>query len=166
MRRMERIDPPFAADEKTTLAAYLDYHRATLLRKVAGLTDEQARWSPVPSGTSLFGLVSHLTGVERWWFASVIAGLDVAFPWRDDDPDADWRGPDGATLAEVVTAYEAECARSREVYAAADLDTVVTEGPRAGRNVRYVVVHMIEETARHNGHADLLREQLDGGTGE
>ena len=165
MRRMERIDPPLAADEKTTLAAYLDYHRATLLRKVAGLTDEQAKWSPVPSGTSLFGLVAHLTSVERWWFAKVIAGLDVELAWSDDDPDADWRGPDSATLADVVDAYEQECARSREVLAAADLDTVV-EGPRAGRNVRYVVVHMIEETARHNGHADLLREQLDGGTGE
>jgi uncharacterized damage-inducible protein DinB len=162
---MERIDPPLAADERTTLAAYLDYHRATLLRKVAGLTDEQARWSPVPSGTSLFGLVSHLVTVERWWFAKVIAGLDVEFPWSEDDPDADFRGPDGATLADVVRAYENECARSRAILAAADLDTVVT-GERAGRTVRYVVVHMIEETARHNGHADVLRELVDGATGE
>lgn len=165
MPRMERIDPPLAADEKTTLAAYLDYHRATLLRKVTGLTDEQARWSPVPSGTSLFGLVSHLVTVERWWFAKVIVGLDVEFPWREDDPDADFRGPDGATLADVVREYETECARSRAILARADLDTVVT-GERAGRNVRYVVVHMIEETARHNGHADLLRELIDGATGE
>ena len=165
MPTMERIEPPLAADEKTTLAAYLDYHRATLLQKVAGLTDDQAKTSPVPSGTSLFGLVSHLVTVERWWFAKVIAGLDVDFPWHDDDPDADFRGPDGATLADLVDAYETECARSRAILDQADLDTVVT-GERAGRNVRYVVVHMIEETARHNGHADLLRELLDGATGE
>ena len=163
--RAWNADPPLAADERTTLAAYLDYHRATLVGKVAGLTDAQAKWSPVPSGTSLFGLVSHLTTVERWWFAKVIAGLDVAFPWREDDPDADFRGPDGATLADVVSAYEAECERSRAILADADFETVVT-GERAGRNVRYVVVHMIEETARHNGHADLLRELVDGATGE
>lgn len=162
---MERIDPPFAADERTTLAAYLDYHRATLLGKVADLTDEQAKASPVPSGTSLFGLVSHLVTVERWWFAKVIGGLDVEFPWTEEDPDADFRGPDGATLADVVAAYKTECERSRVILADADLDTVVT-GERAGRNVRYVVVHMIEETARHNGHADLLRELVDGSTGE
>lgn len=165
MRSMERLEPPYAADEKTTLAAYLDYHRATLLRKVAGLTDEQAKTSPVPSGTSLFGLLSHLVTVERWWFAKVIGGLDVEFLWSEDDPDADFRGPAGATLADLVAAYEEECARSRVILGTADLETVVT-GERAGRNVRYVVVHMIEETARHNGHADLLRELIDGATGE
>lgn len=162
---MERVHPPHAADEKTTLAAFLDHYRATLLTKVEGLTEEQARWSPVPSGTSLFGLVAHLAIVERWWFAKVVADLDVALPWTDDgDPDVDWRGPDGATLADVVALYEEECARSREILAGADLDTVVTvdEGERS---VRWIVVHMVEETARHAGHADIVREQLDAVSG-
>jgi uncharacterized damage-inducible protein DinB len=165
---MERIDPPKAADEKTTLLAYLDYQRATMLRKVDGLADEAARWSPVPTGTSLYGLLAHLTMVERWWFTAVVGDADdVTFPWSDDDPDADWRGPAGATLADVVAAYEAECATSNAVLASADLDTVTSRRyAKHGWNVRAVVVHMIEETARHAGHADLLRELLDGAVGE
>ncbi len=162
---MSEPDRRYVADEKTTLGAFLDAYRATLVRKAAGLTDEQARWSPVPSGTSLFGLLSHLTYAERWWFSKIVAGLDVELPWTDDGhPDVDWHGAPGATLADVVAAYEQECARSREVYAAADLDTVLT-GEEAGRSVRWVVVHMVEETARHAGHADVIRELVDGSTG-
>ena len=162
---MERTNPLHVADEKTTLAVFLDHYRATMLTKVEGLTEEQARWSPVASGTSLFGLVAHLAIVERWWFAKVVAGLDVELPWTDDgDPDIDWRGPDGATLTDVVALYEEECARSREILAGADLDTVVTvdEGERSAR---WIVVHMVEETARHAGHADIIREQLDAASG-
>lgn len=165
---MERIDPPHAADEKTTLLAYLDYQRATMLMKVAGLNDEQAKVSPVPSGTSLWGLLAHLTMVERWWFTAVVADAEeVSFPWSDDDPDADWRGPEGATLASLVADYEAECERSREVMRDADLDTACSmRRARHGWSVRSVVVHMIEETARHAGHADILRELVDGSVGE
>lgn len=165
---MERLDPPKLGDEKATLLGYLDWHRATLLTKVEGLTDEQAKWSPVPSGTSLFGLVAHLAMVERWWFTAVMADADeVDFPWTDDDPDADWRGPEGATLADVVRLYEEECERSRAVTADVDLDAVMsTRRARHTRNAREIVVHMVEETARHNGHADILRELLDGVTGE
>ena len=151
-------------DERTLLTDLLDYQRATLVRKVAGLTDEQARFSPVPTGTSLWGLVAHLGMVERWWFARIVANLDVDFPWNDDDPDADFRGPDGATLADLVATYETECERSRAVVAAASLDDPTHE-PREGRSVRWVLLHMIEETARHNGHADLLRELIDGTVG-
>ena len=165
---MERIDPPKAADEKTTLLAYLDYQRATLVQKVAGLTDSQARFSPVPSGTSLWGLLGHLTMVERWWFTAVVADAEeVVFPWTDDDPDADWRGPDDATLASLVADYSAECSRSRDVMESASLDDLCsTRRARHGWSVRSVVVHMIEETARHAGHADILRELIDGSTGE
>jgi uncharacterized damage-inducible protein DinB len=165
---MERIDPPHRADEKTTLLAYLDYHRATLLQKVSGITDEQAKSSPVSSGTSLWGLVAHLTMVERWWFTAVVADAEhVEFPWSDDDPDADWRGPEGATLATLVADYEAECERSRQVMRDVELDTACsTRRARHGWSVRSVVVHMIEETARHNGHADLLRELVDGAVGD
>jgi uncharacterized damage-inducible protein DinB len=165
---MERIDPPKAADEKTTLRAYLDYQRATMTMKADGVTDEQARWSPVPSGTSLYGLLAHLTMVERWWFTAVVGDADdVTFPWSDDDPDADWRGPEGASLADVVTAYEAECATSNDVLDSADLDAATNRRyAKHGWSVRSVVVHMIEETARHAGHADLLRELVDGTVGE
>ena len=162
---MDRVDPPLAADEKTMLNAFLDYQRATMLRKAEGLTEEQARWSPVPSGTSIFGLLAHLVSVERGWFSKVMAGRDVRLPWSDADPDADWRGDEYATLADVVRAYEEECARSREVVAAADLEARC-ETPRAAYSVRWILVHMVEETARHAGHADIVREQLDGAVGE
>lgn len=165
---MERVDPPKAADEKTSVLAYLDYQRATMLHKVEGVTDEQARFSPVPSGTSLWGLVAHLTMVERWWLTAVVADADdVEFPWSDEDPDADWRGPEGASFADVVTAYEAECERSRAITADVDLDRATsTRRAKHGWSVRAVLLHMIEETARHCGHADLLREMVDGTVGE
>lgn len=164
---MARTETPKTGDERATLTAYLDYHRETLVAKVAGLSDDDAKRTPLPSGTSLWGLVSHLTYVERWWFAVVVGGLDVELPWTDDgDPDVDWHPADGATLAGLVAAYEAECARSREVLAAADLDAVVTPpDDREPRSVRWVLAHMVEETARHNGHADVLRELLDGAVG-
>ena len=165
---MDRIDPPKAADERTTLLAYLDYQRATVVQKVSGVSDERARFSPVSSGTSLFGLVAHLAMVERWWFTAVVGDADeVSFPWSDDDPDADWRGPDGASLADVVASYEAECERSRRVLHDTSLDSLTsTRRAKHGWSVRAVVVHMIEETARHCGHADLLREMVDGSVGE
>jgi uncharacterized damage-inducible protein DinB len=154
------------ADEKTALLAYLDQHRTTLVRKVEGLTDAQAKASPVPSGTSLFGLVAHLTMVERWWFSAVVADLDPEFPWTEEDPDADWYGPPGATLADLVRRYEEECERSRTIIAGVDLDALTsTRHAHHLRNVRDVVIHMVEETARHNGHADILRELVDGTVG-
>lgn len=162
---MERVDPPYAADEKTMLTAFLDYQRATMVRKAEGLTDAQARWSPVGSGTSLFGLLAHLVAVERWWFVKVVAGEDVALPWSREDPDADWRGAEYATLADVVAAYEQACARSNEIARATDLDAT-GHPPRPLVTLRWVLVHMVEETARHAGHADIVREQLDGVVGE
>jgi uncharacterized damage-inducible protein DinB len=165
---MDRIDPPKAADERTSLLAYLDYQRATLLMKAAGLSDEQARFSPVASGTSMIGLVQHLMWAERWWFTGVVADLDdMEFPWNDEDPDGDWRLAGDLTLAAAVAAYESECERSRAVMASAGLDTVTsTRRAQHGWNVRAVVLHMIEETARHCGHADFLREMLDGSAGQ
>ena len=163
-----RVYPPRTADEKTMLLAYLDMYRGTMVWKLRDLTDEQAKWSPVPSGTSLFGLAAHLAMVERWWFTAVMADADeVDFPWSDDDPDADWRGPEGATLADVVALYESECERSRAVTRDIDLDAIMsTRRAKHTRNAREIVVHMIEETARHAGHADIIRELLDGVVGE
>jgi uncharacterized damage-inducible protein DinB len=151
--------------ERKLLADLLDFHRGAMLRKVEGLDDAQLRRSPVPSGTSLLGLVSHLTAVEAWWFRVVMDGQDVALPWTEDEPDADWHVPEGTPPSEIIAAYRAELARSRAALARHELDEIVHRG-RINASVRWIVLHMISETARHNGHADLLRELIDGAVGE
>ena len=161
-----RPEPPDEGTEAETLHGFLEFHRATLLWKLDGLDDQQLRRPMVPSGTSLLGMVKHLAYVERWWFQQVWAGQEVTYPWTEEDPDADWRiGPE-ETTEEILALYRAECARSNEIVsAAASLDDIA-QHPRRKLSRRWILVHMIEETARHNGHADILREQLDGTTGE
>ena len=161
-----RPEPPYLGSEAETLAGFLDFHRATLLWKLEGLDDEQLRRPMVPSGTSLLGMVKHLAYVERWWFQQVWAGLEPTYPWTDEDPDADWRVEPTETTAEILALYRGECDRSRELAAAAPDLEQVAHHPRREMNRRWILVHMIEETARHNGQADILREQLDGATGE
>jgi uncharacterized damage-inducible protein DinB len=163
---MENTDKPNrAADERTTLTQFLDQYRRTIVRKVEGLDDEQARTSP--ASIHLAGLVSHLLYVERFWFTVVIDGNeDADLPWDDapgSDPDVDWKPQE--RLAELVRMYEEEWARSDEILARNDLDRVVEKGERAGCSVRWILAHMVEETARHAGHADIVRELLDGTTG-
>ena len=148
------------------LAGFLDFHRATLLWKLEGLDDEQLRRAMVPSGTSLLGLVKHLAYVERWWFQQVWAGQEVTYPWTDEDPDADWRVEPTETTAEILALYKGECDRSREIVAAASSLDEIVKHPRRELNRRWILIHMVEETARHVGHADILREQLDGAVGE
>jgi len=161
----ERVRPPEDGGERETLVGMLDFLRATVVRKVAGLTDEQAAGRPVPaSALTPAGLVKHLTGVERFWFSIDFAGRDLPEPWDADNPGA-FRLAPGDTLADLVTAYQAECVRSNAAIVDADLDEVA----RADGNsftLRYALTHMIEETARHCGHLDLLRESIDGEAGE
>jgi uncharacterized damage-inducible protein DinB len=161
-----RPEPPHAGSEVETLNGFLDFQRATLLWKLEGLDDQQLRRAMVPSGTSLLGIVKHLAYVERSWFQRVWAGQEVSFPWTEEDPDADWRIEPDETTQDVLALYDGECARSREIVAAAtSLDE--TAKVRWGKvSRRWILTHMIEETARHVGHADILREQLDGATGE
>ena len=164
-------DPAPAADERTTLGEFLDYQRAVMARKAEGLTDEQARAVVCPpSPMTILGLVRHLADVERGWFQRGIAGRDApplfygdAHP--DGDDDGDFNAPPGATLADALGAYWGEIAESRAILAAASLDQIDT---REGRpySVRWILAHMIEEYARHLGHADLLREAIDGSTGD
>ncbi len=161
--------PPLNADERTTLESWLDFHRATLAIKCEGLTDEQAAAASVPpSGLTLTGIVQHMAEVERNWFRRVLTG-EQAPPIYD--PQADPDGPDGgfelaagASLRDALATWhaEVECARKH----CADRALAVT-GRFAGQDVslRWIYVHMIEEYARHNGHADLLRERTDGITG-
>ena len=125
----------------------------------------------VPSGTTLLGMVKHLAYVERWWFQKVFLDAGVAFPWTDDDPDADFRIDPDESTEEIVDLYRAECAKNREVVGEAAVDSLARykkpSDPRPGNvSLRWILVHMIEEIARHNGHADILREQIDGSTGE
>lgn len=169
MTTIERPTPPMNSDERTTLDGWLDFHRATLAIKCEGLDDEQAATAAVPpSGFTLAGLVQHLAEVERNWFRRVFAG-ESASPIYD--PQADPNGPDGgfdlaagATLDGALATWQAEVAAAREICAAHNPDDT---GTFMGHDVglRWIYIHMIEEYARHNGHADLIRERVDGVTG-
>jgi uncharacterized damage-inducible protein DinB len=161
-----RPQAPLVGEEREQLLGWLAYHRATLLDKVDGLDEDALRSSPVPSGTSLLGLLAHLAAVEAWWFRVVLDDdVDVALPWSEEDPDAEWRVEPGKPASEVIDAYREACARSDEALARYALDDeVVLEGDPV--TTRWIVIHMIEETARHNGHADILRELIDGAVGE
>ncbi|MDQ2957121.1 MAG: DinB family protein [Actinomycetota bacterium] len=159
---------PLVGDERTVLTGYLDWHRATFELKCSGLSPAQLSSKSIdPSGLSLHGLLRHLTGVERWWFAQQFAGADLPMLYySDDDPDQDFERLDG-DVDTAVALWHAECARSREIVAAAgSLDQTGTVW-QSGRpiSLRVVLVKMIAEYAQHNGHADLLRERLDGATG-
>ena len=125
----------------------------------------------VPSGTTLLGLMKHLAYVERYWFQQVFAGHECEYPWTDEDPDADWRIEPDETTEQIVDLYTTECEKNRAIVAEASLDEMnkgkkKANDPRSGFSLRWIVTHMIEETARHNGHADIMREQIDGATGE
>ncbi|MER5888680.1 DinB family protein [Streptomyces sp. NPDC001941] len=169
MATNERPVPPLNADERTTLEGWLDFHRATLALKCEGLDDEQAALASVPpSAFTLTGLVQHLAEVERNWFRRVFAG-EQAPPIHDphadpDGPDGGFELADGATLSDALATWQAEVVRARELCAGHELTDT---GRFMGQDVslRWIYVHMIEEYARHNGHADLLRERVDGTTG-
>ena len=160
-----------ADDERTTLLAFLDYQRAVLARKVEGLTDEQAR-SPAcpPSDLTLLGLIRHMADVERSWFRRKLAGEDVPPCFRTtEDLDAAFNGavPDPAIVTEAWDAWRGEVAFAEQFVAEApDLDVSGPDPWRGAISLRWVLVHMIEEYARHLGHADLLRQKIDGRVGQ
>jgi hypothetical protein len=165
-----RVDPPWAADERTMLETWLEYHRATLAMKCDGLTAEQlCLASTPPSGLSLLGLVRHMTEVERFWFRRVLHRVDEPpLYYTDDNPDGDMLDVDPAAVDGDIRRYAEQCAASRDAAArVGDLEELAPwdfGGERA--SLRWIYVHMIEEYARHNGHADLIRESVDGATGE
>ena len=164
----ERPDPPVIAGEREMLRVFLDYHRATLALKCDGLTDvDLRRRSMPPSGLSLLGLVRHMAEVERTWFRRVINGEDIPLVWSDEGDFQVAYDATEATRAEAFGAWEAEVEHSRRIEAAAESLDVTGYQPRWGEDVslRLVMLHMIHEYARHNGHADFLREGIDGTTG-
>ena len=167
-----RVDPPRQVGERETLESFLDYYRETILWKVSGMSDQDLRRVIVPSGWSSLGMVKHLGYVEQNWFRSRLAGeKELPVPWTDADPDADFRVEPGESTDEILQFYRDQCEHSRKIAADASLDDLAAEWP-ADRppekrpNLRWIYVHMIEETARHAGHLDVARELIDGTTGD
>ena len=164
-----RPQEPTVADEHTMLEGFLDLHRATLRWKCDGLDAEQLRRRSVePSSMSLLGLVRHMTEVELSWFVRRFRGEQLApVYYSDDNPDGDFDDVDQADVAEAFSRYEAAIARCKEAAAGASLDDTFVHSRNGNTyQLRWLYLHMLEEYARHNGHADLLRERIDGATGE
>ncbi|MEW2583359.1 DinB family protein [Streptomyces virginiae] len=166
-----REEPSTTAAEREMLDGWLDYHRATLMWKCEGLQDEELRRTALaPSELSLLGLVRHMAEVERYWFREVMLGEDLPDRYvTDEDRDGDFHVTEEATWAEAEQVWRTEVELSRQAAAGRSLDLVSkAENHHRGEvfSLRWVYTHMIEEYARHNGHADLLREHIDGATGE
>jgi uncharacterized damage-inducible protein DinB len=158
------------ADERTTLEVFLDYYREAVKAKLRGVSEEEARRRLVPSATTLAGLIKHLCRVEASWFQHRLAQVSSEelppLRWIDDEPDGDFQVAPDETVEALVALYDEQCALSRQTAARFKLEEVVPH-PRLGEvSLRWIYVHMIEETARHAGHADILREQIDGTTGD
>ncbi|MFG1809485.1 DinB family protein [Streptomyces sp. NPDC049040] len=167
---MTRTDFPPALDERTSLVTFLDYARDTARVKCEGVSADDARSSPLPGSPlmTLCGLISHLRWVEYWWFDVIFLGQEDEGPWTQEDPDREMTMAVDIPLADLLADYAAQNARHRELVAARGLDDIAERTIRDGRqvNLRWILLHLIEETARHNGHIDILREMADGTTGD
>lgn len=170
-RAMTRIsDTPSAWDERSQLTTFLDYARDTVRTKCEGLSEEDARKALLPGSPlmTMSGLVNHLRWVEHWWFEVIFLGEEDQGPWTEEDPDREMRIAVDFPLAQLLDEYAEQSARFRALVAANDLDTKAKRAVRSGTHVdlRWILLHLTEETARHNGHLDILREMLDGTTGD
>ncbi|MFD3661854.1 DinB family protein [Streptomyces sp. NPDC058659] len=167
---MTRIDDtPPAWDERTQLATFLDYTRDTARAKCDGVSAEDARKALLPGSPlmTMSGLINHLRWVEYYWFQVVLLGEEDQGPWTDEDPDREMRVAVDFPLPQLLDEYATHSARYRELVAATSLDERARRAGGDGRHVdlRWILLHLIEETSRHNGHLDILREMLDGTTG-
>jgi Protein of unknown function (DUF664) len=163
----EEDDLVAVAGEREALEGFLEYHRRVLGGKLRGLSEQDARRRLVPSATTLLGLVSHAAAVERNWFQHYLGGVpreQIAGNTRGDGPSWDV-GPDKA-VADVVAEFDAACATSRQIAAGLTLDHTVPHDQLGRVSLRWIYLHLIREHARHIGHADILREQTDGATGD
>ncbi len=162
-------DIPQTFDERTVLLQMLHYAQDTAVTKVSGLSEELARTAPLPGSPlmSPANLLNHLRWVERSWVNADLFGGEDDGPWTPENPDAEFEEGSQLPIAEVVRLYEDEAARTRAVFAEVDLD-MVRRNERRPQPVtaRWILQHLIEETARHNGHLDILREMIDGTTGD
>jgi hypothetical protein len=166
---VDRPDPTPVNAERAALEDWLRYHRQTLLFKCAGLSAEQLKTASVePSKLTLLGLVRHMADVERTWFQRRFAGRDIGgLFWSDDDPDGDFDNVADADVGADFATYHAECDAADAAAAGHGLDETFLHTRTGERfDLRWVYLHMIEEYARHNGHADLIRERIDGAVGD
>jgi Protein of unknown function (DUF664) len=162
-----RADPPAVSPELAALNSWLDYQRATLLTKLDGLTEEQAGQRTVGSDTTLHGLLRHVTTIEQWCFVECVAGLTEPYPYYDgEEIDWDWDLSRSAGLHADVDRFVALCERSRQITAQVDPNATITTKRGRVLDIRGIMIGMIAEYARHNGHADIVRELIDGVTGE
>lgn len=168
MDTSQRIDPPYRGGEKETLLGFLNFLRQTVVLKCQGLSEEQMRSTPTASSMTLLGMLKHLTIVERYWFRGVFLDEDVDLPWSEEDPDGDWRHDNEDSGATAIADYVAEYTKSNEIVTSHNLDELAkwAKSDDERVNLRYIMVHLIEETGRHCGHADIIRESIDGVTGE
>jgi Protein of unknown function (DUF664) len=170
---MTRVDPPTQGDERTLLLAYLEYHRQTLRLKAGGLDAAQLDTALPPSEMTLGGMVKHLGLVENSWLRDRFLGEGLSEPWRSVDWDADWdwdwHSAKDDSPEQIWALYDEMVPDADWVLAAADLDDLSAHpSRRTGEpfSLRWILLHLIEEYARHNGHADLIRESIDGQVGE
>ncbi|MGZ0149822.1 DinB family protein [Kribbella sp. WER1] len=159
---VERVVPGRVVGEREGLVQQLEFQRATLVGKLDGLDEAALRRVMTGSGVSLLGLVKHLAGTEQGWFLKIYGGVDEPDLWPADE---DFRVGDDETADGLVGQYLAVCERARGVVAGGELDDVVVTPWGAEVNLRAILLHMVQETARHNGHADIIREGIDGTTG-
>ena len=159
--------PVYAATERSGLSEFLDLQRDALIEKLQGVSDEDARRAPTVSSLSLMSLVKHSAVWERRWFQVVVAGRSFAGEWPEVQPDDEngFRLADGDTVESVLADYRDQIAASQEILGTHDLDAPCA-WPEMASNLRWVAVHMIEETARHAGHADIIRETIDRSAGD
>ena len=167
MENCQRTEPPLTGDEREMLIGYLNWQRDTLLCKLDGLSDEQVKQRLAPSTMTLLGMVKHLTDVEHSWMHEQFLGEDP-LPLGEEGAARFWRIEPDDTTAGIIAAYREACADVDTIIQAHDLTTPAKATSSGGREVwlRWMVLHLIEETARHLGHADLIREAIDGQTGE
>jgi uncharacterized damage-inducible protein DinB len=157
---------PFTADEKESLQVALDRHRDAVVWKLEGLSDDDLRRPMVPSGTNLLGMVKHLASVEYSWFCETFGRETEPLPLDDDDPEADLRVGPGETTADVLAFYARARAAADQVIADLDVDDTGTAWFGEAVTLRWVLIHVLEDTARHAGHVDIVRELIDGATGD
>jgi uncharacterized damage-inducible protein DinB len=165
----ELPDPGTTTDERTMLVEFLDYFRSVLERKVRGLDEDQVRVRVAASSIDLLGLVRHMAEVERWWFRKVFTAEVADGIFGDHDPDIEWHHSTSDTLIDALGFWKVEVARARQIVAdEPSLDTIAAfrGSARGDVSLRWILVHMIEEYARHCGHADLIREAIDGSVGD
>jgi uncharacterized damage-inducible protein DinB len=157
---------PFTGDEKTSLKIALDRHRDVVLWKLEGLDDDQLRRHMTPSGTSLLGIVKHLAAVEYGWFCSTFGREMEPMPFDEEEPDADLRIAPGETTADIIDFYNRACLAADQAIDEVGIEDLGTAWFGDQVSMRWVLIHMVEETARHAGHMDILRELIDGATGD